>query len=63
MAAAGGFGIDDTSRNHLRNIDLHISRLIDQVAHGQANTVQELRGEIRMVARTLAAIAEAEQQR
>ncbi|MFM9841886.1 MAG: flagellar motor protein MotA [Dongiaceae bacterium] len=63
LAASGGFGIDDTSRNHLRNIDLHITRLIDQIGHGQQNTVQELRGEIRMVARTIAAIAEGEQQR
>jgi len=63
QAASGGFGIDDTSRNHLRNIDLHISRLMDQLAHGQQTTVQELRGEIRMVARTIAAIAESEQQR
>ena len=26
LAASGGFGIDDTSRNHLRNIDLHINQ-------------------------------------
>jgi hypothetical protein len=62
-AAGGGFGIDEATRNHLRNIDLHIARLIDEVASGRQNSVQELRGEIRMVARTIAAIAEGEQQR
>uniref|UniRef100_UPI0035AF89A6 MotA/TolQ/ExbB proton channel family protein n=1 Tax=Dongia sp. TaxID=1977262 RepID=UPI0035AF89A6 len=30
LAAAGGFGIDANSRNHLRNLDAHLTRLSDE---------------------------------
>ncbi len=45
-------------RGHLRNIDVHLSRLIEESASGRAELVQELRTEIRVLSRTLAAIAE-----
>ena len=54
---SSGFG-DDGVRSHVRNIDVHLSRLHEELATGRAETVQELRTEIRVLSRTLAAIAE-----
>ena len=51
-------GHDDTLRNHLRNIEAYVARLIEDTAQGRAQSVQELRGEIRILARTIAALAE-----
>jgi hypothetical protein len=51
-------GHDDTLRNHLRNIEAYTARLIEDTAQGRAQSVQELRGEIRILARTIAALAE-----
>ncbi len=58
LAASGGFGLDDSSRHHLRSIDLQLNRMLEEMSIGRQFTVQELRSEIKMVARTIAAIAE-----
>lgn len=52
----GGDG--DDVRSHIRNIDVHLARLIEDAATGRTEVVQELRSEIRVLSRTLAAIAE-----
>jgi hypothetical protein len=54
----GASGHDDALRNHLRNIEAYTARLIEDTALGRAQSVQELRGEIRILARTIAALAE-----
>jgi hypothetical protein len=51
-------GQDDLLRGHLRNIEGYIAHLIEDLAQGRAQTVQELRAEIRILARTIAALAE-----
>ena len=56
--AEGSVGHDDALRSHLRNIEAYIARLIEDLAQGRAQSVQELRGEIRILARTIAALAE-----
>jgi hypothetical protein len=56
--ADGGVGHDNAQRNHLRNIEAYIARLIEDMAQGRTQSVQELRGEIRILARTIAALAE-----
>lgn len=48
-------GIDDASRGHLRNIDLHLARLVEDAARGREETVQQIRSEIKLLARTIAA--------
>jgi len=53
----GGFG-DDGTRNHVRNIDVSLARLHEELATGRSETVQELRSEIRVLARTIAAVAD-----
>jgi hypothetical protein len=56
--ADGSVGHDDALRNHLRNIEAYVARLIEDMAQGRTQSVQELRGEIRILARTIAALAE-----
>ncbi len=50
--------IDEATRGHIRNLDNHMARLIEETAHGRNEIVQELRAEIRLLARTIAALAE-----
>ena len=57
-AVENTFGHDDVLRNHLRNIEGYIARLSEDVVQGREQSVQDLRGDIRIVARTIAALAE-----
>ena len=54
--AAGGF--DDASRTHIRNLDVRLEHLIKEMGSGRDQAVQEIRGEIRLLTRTIAAMAE-----
>jgi hypothetical protein len=45
-------------RNHLRNIEAYMARLSEDLADGRAQTVADLRGEIRLLARTIAALSD-----
>ena len=56
--SAEGGGVADDMRAHLRNIDVHLARLLEDTANGRTELVQEVRTEIRVLSRTLAAIAE-----
>ena len=51
-------GHDDVLRSHLRNIEAYIARLSEDLVQGRQQTVLELRGDIRIIARTIAALAE-----
>lgn len=52
--------IDDASRGHLRNMDVALQRLADEAQRGRDEAVREIRSEIKLLARTIAAIAEEE---
>jgi hypothetical protein len=56
--AENSLGQDDVLRTHLRNIEAYLARLAEDVAEGRVQSVQEIRGEIRLLARTIAALAE-----
>ena len=56
--AEHSLGQDEVLRTHLRNIEAYLARLTEDVSEGRAQTVSELRGEIRLLARTIAAIAD-----
>jgi hypothetical protein len=56
--AENSLGQDDVLRTHLRNIEAYMARLTEELAEGRVQSVQELRGEIRLLARTIAALAE-----
>lgn len=52
-----GTGADEVP-THIRNIDIHLARLLEETATGRTEMIDELRNEIRVLSRTLAAIAE-----
>jgi hypothetical protein len=56
--AENSLGQDDILRNHLRNIEGYLARLSEEAAEGRVQTVQDLRSEIRLLARTIAALAD-----
>ena len=56
----GRIGLDEASRAHLRNLELYAQRLVEDAGAGRAQVVQEIRNEIRLLARTIAALAEQE---
>jgi len=58
LLKGGGFGLDDQSRQHLRNLDGQLGRLMEDVSRGRQESVQELRSEIKVLARTIAALAD-----
>lgn len=49
---------DETTQGHLRNIETYLGRIHDELGPGRKDTVQEIRSEIRLLARTIAALAE-----
>ena len=51
---AGQGAIDEQARNHLRNIESLLARLLEDGAQGRAHATAELRGDIRLLTRTLA---------
>ncbi|MFQ5784245.1 MAG: flagellar motor protein MotA [Alphaproteobacteria bacterium] len=54
-------GMDEATRAHIRNIDVYMSRLLEETVSGRTQMVDELRSEIKMLARTIAALNDAKQ--
>ena len=50
-------GGDDVLRNHVRVIEAHVSRIIEELPKGREELVGEFRSEIRLLARTIAALS------
>jgi len=50
--------LDEASRIHLRNLEVYLARLVEDVSQGRAQATAEIRGEIKILARTIAALAE-----
>jgi hypothetical protein len=50
--------IDDSTRSHIRNMDVSMGRFLDESSRGRDEAVKEIRSEIKLLARTLAAIAD-----
>jgi hypothetical protein len=49
---------EEASRGHLRNIELLLNRLLNESEQGRTQSTNELRNDIRVLTRTIAAIAE-----
>jgi hypothetical protein len=49
---------DDAARGHLRNIELYLQRLLSESEQGRAQTTSDIRNDIRVLTRTIAALAE-----
>ena len=51
-------GIDNASRGHLRNIEMYSGRMIEEMTSGRDQMLAEIKSEIKLLARTIAATAE-----
>ena len=49
---------EDGARNHLRNIETYMHRLVTESQQGRVQSTQELRNDIRVLTRTIAALSE-----
>jgi hypothetical protein len=49
--------LDDATRNHIRNLDLYMARLLEDQSSGREDMIQQLRSEIKLLARTMAAMS------
>ncbi|MDE2230243.1 MAG: flagellar motor protein MotA [Alphaproteobacteria bacterium] len=60
LADGGGpaGALSDETRGHLRAIEVHLARLAEDVSQGRSEAVQEIRSELRLVARTIAALGQ-----
>ncbi|MEE8275195.1 MAG: flagellar motor protein MotA [Alphaproteobacteria bacterium] len=54
-------GVDEATRAHIRNIDVYITRLLEETVSGRTHMVEELRSEIKMLARTIATLNDVRQ--
>ncbi|MBB54544.1 MAG: flagellar motor protein MotA [Magnetovibrio sp.] len=53
-----GGGVDEATQAHIRNLDLHVGRMADELRSGRDSLVQQIRSEIKLLARTVAATNE-----
>lgn len=56
-AGEAGGGLDAATREHIRNTDVQLGRLVDELARGRGELSREIRNEIKLVARTIAIVA------
>jgi len=50
-----GGAIDDATRSHIRNMDIYLARFVEEAAKGRTDAVGQIRSEIKLLARTIAA--------
>jgi hypothetical protein len=50
--------LDEATRAHIRNLDVYMARLVDDISAGREQIIQQVRSEIKLLARTIAATAE-----
>ena len=58
--AAGQSGMDQATRDHIRNLDLYMARLLEELNVGRGEVLQDVRNEIKLLARTISATREEE---
>ena len=54
-STAAAPGLDEATRTHIRNLDNHLSLLTEELANGREDLIGQLRIEIKLLARTIAA--------
>jgi hypothetical protein len=50
--------MDESTRTHIRNLDVYLSRLLEELASGRDEIIKEVRSEIKLLARTIAKMSE-----
>lgn len=51
----GGEALDEATRGHIRNIEVYLARLLEELSTGRTQSVEDIRAEIKILARTIAA--------
>ena len=54
----GGGGVDDETRRRIRNMDVQLLRILEEMSAGRQDAVSEIRAELKILARTVAALAD-----
>ena len=57
----GESAVDEATRTHIRNIDVCLMRVLEETVSGRTQMVDDLRSEIRLLARTIAAQSDAKE--
>ena len=63
LSGADGGSIDADTKASIRNLDRSLARMVDDVSHGRGEIIKEVRSEIKLLARTIANIAEGDYER
>lgn len=50
--------LDEATRGHIRNLELYVARLVEEVSSGRDEIIHQVRSDIKLLARTIAALAE-----
>ncbi|MBW7852493.1 MAG: flagellar motor protein MotA [Rhodospirillales bacterium] len=58
LAESSSQGVDEATRGHIRNLDVTLSRALEDLAAGRDEVIREMRSEFKLLARTIAAIAD-----
>lgn len=58
-ARGGAGGMDDVTRGHIRNLDLQLTRLVEETRAGREHLVGQVRNELKLLARTIAVASDA----
>jgi len=56
--ASADSSLDEATRAHIRNLDLQMGRVVEELGVGRAEILQQFRSEIKLLARTVAALTE-----
>ena len=59
LSAQAEGGVDEATRGHIRNIDVYMTRLLEETVSGRTLLIDGLRSEIKLLARTIAAQSDA----
>ena len=55
---AGSEVLDEATRDHIRSMHLNMAKIAGELQSGRDQAVEQIRSEIRLLARTIAALAE-----
>ena len=58
-SAVSSVSLDEASRMHLRNLDVYVKRFLEESGPAREHLIQEFRSEIKLLARTMAALGRA----
>ena len=50
-----GGAIEDATQKHIRNLDIHVASLLQEMSAGRNDIIKQLRSEIKLLPRTIAA--------